>query len=137
MGMEPPSEAGGHWALGLRASQCTGGTLEGWLRNLDDPNWGGTSAMGIGFALTALLMLLKLRLPLLPLHPLAFPFSFNWTIDMAMPAIIATWLVKSLLLRYGGLPAHRRALPLFLGLIVGSAVMTLVQSLIAPWASPW
>jgi hypothetical protein len=38
--------------------------------------------------------------------------------------------VKGLLLRYGGLRAHRRVLPLFLGLIVGDGVISLIQTII-------
>ena len=29
------------------------------------------------------------------------------------------WLAKALIVRYGGAPAHRRALPFFVGLIMG------------------
>ena len=35
-----------------------------------------------------------------------------------------------LLLRYGGLRAHRRALPLFLGLLAGSAAVRLLQAIV-------
>jgi len=35
-------------------------------------------------------------------------------------------------LKYGGLRAHRRALPFFLGLIVGTAVISLLQAIITP-----
>jgi hypothetical protein len=33
--------------------------------------------------------------------------------------VCLTWLLKGVLLRYGGLRAYRRALPFFLGLILG------------------
>jgi len=114
------------------AQDTTGGRLDAWLRSPGDPDWGGTKAMGIGFGITLLLMAVKLRFPMWPLHPIAFPLAFNWTIDTVMPAIIATWLVKVLLLKYGGLRAHRRALPFFLGLIVGTAVISLLQAIITP-----
>jgi hypothetical protein len=44
--------------------------------------------------------------------------------------MVIAWGAKALLLRYGGLRTHRRALPFFLGLIVGSATMALIQSLV-------
>jgi len=47
-----------------------------------------------------------------------------------LPAIIISWLIKLLLLRYGGLRAHRKALPFFLGLLVGSATISFIQSLV-------
>jgi hypothetical protein len=73
-------------------------------------------------------MYVKLRSPLWPLHPLAFPLAFSWTIDSMLPAIFITWVFKVLLLRYGGLRAHRRALPFFLALLAGTACMSLLQT---------
>ncbi len=46
-----------------------------------------------------------------------------------LPAILLTWLVKLFLLRYGGLRAHRAALPLFIGLLVGDFTATVVSLL--------
>jgi len=42
--------------------------------------------------------------------------------------VFVTWVFKVLLLRYGGLRAHRRALPFFLGLLAGTAVISLLQT---------
>ena len=77
-----------------------------------------------------MLMAVKLRFPAWPLHPVAFPLAFCYPIDAMLPAIIISWLIKMLLLRYGGLRAHRKALPFFLGLLVGSATMSLIQSIV-------
>ena len=38
-----------------------------------------------------------------------------------MPMLIA-WVIKVLVLRYGGLPFYRRVLPLFYGIILGECV---------------
>jgi hypothetical protein len=84
-------------------------------------------AIGIGFAAVLLLMYARLRLPFWPLHPLAFPLAFSWAIDEMLPAVALTWVFKVLLLRYGGLRAHRRALPFFLGLLVGTAITALLN----------
>ena len=99
--------------------------LATWLRDPGGPNWSSTTSIGVGAAITLALMSLKLQLPMFPLHPMAFPLAFSWTIDALLPAIVVTWVVKALLLRYGGLRAHQRALPLFLGLIVGDAIAQL------------
>ncbi len=100
------------------------------LRTPAGPNWGGVQAVGVGFGGTVLLMAIKLQFPAWPLHPVAFPLAFCYPIDAMLPAMVIAWAAKSLLLRYGGLRAHRRALPFFLGLIVGSATMALIQSLV-------
>jgi len=104
--------------------------LDAWLRTPSGPNWGGVEAIGTGFAGSILLMALKLRFPSWPLHPVAFPLAFSYPIDAMLPAIIISWSIKTVLLRYGGLRAHRRALPFFLGVLVGSATMALIQSLV-------
>jgi hypothetical protein len=52
------------------------------------------------------------------------------TIASVTPALFLAWLIKLLLLRYGGLRAHRTALPVFLGLLVGDATVTLLRQLL-------
>ena len=39
------------------------------------------------------------------------------------PSLFVAWAVKALILRYGGLPGYRRALPIFYGLILGEFVV--------------
>lgn len=100
------------------------------IREPASPDWNTGRMTAIGGAVTVSLMFLKLRLPAFPLHPMALPISYCYSTDAILPAIFAAWLVKVLLLRYGGLQAHRRALPFFLGLIVGSAAVSLLNSLV-------
>jgi len=104
--------------------------LDSWLRVPVGPNWSGVTAIGVGFGGTLLLMAFKLQFPAWPLHPVAFPLAFGYPIDVMLPAIIAAFLIKVLVLRYGGLRAHRRALPFFLGLLAGSATVGLLQAIL-------
>jgi len=96
--------------------------LDSALENPSAPDWSGSLAMGLAFVVTVVLYFLKLRLSWWPLHPVAFPIAMSNTIAGIAPALFITWLVKLLLLRYGGLRAHRTALPFFLGLIAGDAL---------------
>jgi hypothetical protein len=111
-------------------SRLTPDSLSIWLRHPSGPDYAGTFSIALGAAITAALMHVKLVFPLWPLHALAFPLAFSWATDYVMPALVATWLVKVLLLRYGGLRAHQRALPFFLGLIAGSGTAMLVQTVV-------
>ncbi len=106
-------------------------TLEEWLTLPTPPDWGGVAAIGVGASAVIALMALKLWIPLWPLHPVAFPLGFDMTVDDMLPALVVTWLAKSLLLRYGGLRAHRKALPLFLGLIAGSAAVAFLRAVLS------
>ena len=83
--------------------------------------------MGVGLVVTLLLMWLKLRFQWWPLHPVAFPIATGSTIQALTLVIFGTWLVKALLLRYGGLRSHRVALPFFLGLLAGGAMEAMLR----------
>jgi len=97
------------------------------LRYPSDVNTSGSMAIGFGLAFTLVLTFLKLRFQWWPLHPVAYPIAIASTIQSMTPAILMTWLFKALLLRYGGLRAHRRALPFFLGLLAGAAAVAALQ----------
>ena len=89
------------------------------LRNPGGTNTSASLAMGFGGVFSIILLFLKLRFHWWPLHPIAFPMANAWLIHALTFTILAIWLFKVLLLRYGGLRAHRAALPFFLGLLVG------------------
>jgi hypothetical protein len=44
-------------------------------------------------------------------------------------SILVSWLVKWILLRYGGVPAYRKAVPLFVGMVLGEFVVGSLFSL--------
>jgi hypothetical protein len=97
------------------------------IENPSAPSVSGLLAMGTSAAITSILYYLKLRFVWWPLHPLAYPIAMSNTIASITPALLLTWAVKSLLLKYGGLRAHRTALPLFLGFLVGEATVSAAQ----------
>jgi len=102
-------------------------TMEDWLTQPAPPDWGGVAATAVGFVVVIALMVTKIWFPLWPLHPVAFPLGYDMVVDDMLPALALTWLVKSLLLRYGGLRAYRKALKFFLGLIVGAASVSMLR----------
>lgn len=58
-----------------------------------------------------------------PLHPMGYAVSAWWAINSFwFPLMLAT-ILKGLLLRYSGLTGYRRALPFFLGLVLGEFVV--------------
>jgi len=84
-------------------------------------------AMGFGLVFTLLLMFVKLRFQWWPLHPVAFPIAISAVVQSLTLTLFVTWLIKALLLRYGGMKAHRRALPFFLGLLAGGAAESMLR----------
>ena len=126
MGMMTARTCTGIPSFGLWAME----RLQAGLTSPSGPNQSGLEAMGVGAAVTVVLMIAKLRFPGFPLHPIGFPVAFAWRVDAMLPGLMIAWIVKTLLLRYGGLRAHRQALPLFLGLIVGSGVTLVITQIV-------
>ncbi len=103
------------WAFG----RAPWAKLEGWLAQPRPPDTGSTIAYLIGFGAMLVLTSLRVRFLGWPLHPVGYLVSGSFGLFRLWLPIFVTWLVKLLLLRYGGLKAYRRGLPFFIGLILG------------------
>ena len=79
------------------------------------------ASVGFGAGLTALLGYLRLRFLSWPLHPIGFLLAYSFPLQVLWFSIFIGWLVKAVLLRFGGGGVMRRARPLFIGLILGEA----------------
>ena len=85
----------------------------------------GASLMSTAFGFIFVLggTVLRFRFLWWPLHPLAYPLAgYQFFAHLWFPFLVS-WLIKAPLLRYGGIRAYRKALPLFLGLILGDFVL--------------
>ncbi len=71
-----------------------------------------------GFMVTALLVVLRSIFLRFPLHPLGYVMVSSYGMPIWGPFFIV-WVIKSLILRVGGMGAYRRAIPFFLGLVIG------------------
>ncbi len=111
-------------------AMATTSQLDSSLRQPVTVNAGPLVAVGIGAMITIAMAWLKLRFLWWPLHPMAFPLALSSTLQYLPPAIFATWLLRALLLRYGGYRAHRQVLPFFLGLLVGGATAEVLQRIV-------
>ncbi|HIE04697.1 MAG TPA: hypothetical protein EYP61_08065 [Candidatus Latescibacteria bacterium] len=74
---------------------------------------------GIGAGVMGLLMFARHRFVWWPLHYLGFPIGDTWVMEWVWFSIMLGWLVKVLILKYGGIRLYRNLKPLFLGLILG------------------
>jgi hypothetical protein len=55
--------------------------------------------MGVGSLVTIVLMMLKLRFPSFPRHPIGFPVAFARRVDAMLPGLVVSRAVKTVLLR--------------------------------------
>lgn len=110
----------------------TGSESFDWLGNSLNPGFkpqaGRWVALGGAAALTCFLTWMRSRFPWFPFHPLGYCVG-PWSLWLWFPFMIA-WFVKLLILRYGGLRFYRRAMPFFLGLVLGDYVCGATWSLI-------
>ncbi len=83
--------------------------------------WEGLQFFGLGAGGMVLLMWLRQRFLWWPLHPIGFPIMANWIMDQIWFSVFLAWLVKVMILRYGGAGFFTRSRYFFLGLIVGQA----------------
>ncbi len=75
-----------------------------------------------GLLTTCLLAFLRMRFLWWPFHPVGYAMANTHTWGQTPMPFFLAWLIKGLVLRYGGMPLYRRSLPLFLGLILGDLV---------------
>lgn len=89
------------------------------LRNPLQPDWRGMLAIGFGFLFTAFLMVMRGYFLWWPFHPVGYAIANTNTMSSTWLPFLIAWLVKLLVLRYGGAKLYRQSLPFFFGLIAG------------------
>ncbi len=97
--------------------------LQGWLTVPSKPHWDALGWMGGAFLATWGLMHWRFQQAVLPFHPMGYALSSNWSMDYLWSSLLVSWLLKATLLHYGGVKVYKKLLPLFIGLILGDAVM--------------
>jgi len=107
------------------------GRLSAWADNPQAPQTGALTTVGISLGATLLWGALRNALIGFPLHPVGYAFAVSYAMEYFWAIFLSTWIVKALLVRYGGLKAYRAALPFFLGLIVGDSVTQVFWGLVA------
>jgi len=74
---------------------------------------------GIGALFMAFLMFMRNRFLWWPIHYIGFPIGNTFVLQSIWFSIFIAWLLKALILKYAGVKAYRRFLPMFLGLVLG------------------
>jgi len=107
------------------------GRLSAWLNNPRSTDVPASAFMGIGFLFTLFLLWMKRRFLWWPFHPLGYAVTQgDWAITYIWFSVFISWLLKSIILKYGGIKTHRSTVPIFLGLILGDFIMGATWGLI-------
>ena len=94
--------------------------LQNWLAHPLDPDYWALGFTGIGLLFSLFLMLMRMKFFWFPFHPAAYAaVCGSWAVNYIWFTLFVAWGLKLILLKYGGRNAHRKAMPFFLGLILG------------------
>ncbi len=85
-------------------------------------DWTNTGFMVGGSTFMGLLMWLRRIFVWWPLHPIGYTMLSSWASFKLWPSILLGWMMKFILVRYGGLRMYRSARPIFLGLVLGEMI---------------
>jgi hypothetical protein len=107
---------GGIWGSGMAEQEYT--WAGNWPHTPKLPDLERIWATGTGAVVAAVLVLLRQRWVGFPLHPLGFAMTCSYG-DLIWGPFLLVWLLKTLVLRYGGMRLYRQAVPGFLGFALG------------------
>lgn len=106
--------------------------LANWLNYPKTTDVPAVSFVGMGAVVTLFLTIMRRRFIGWPFHPAGFALGNNtWGgIVYIWFAVFTGWLIKWMILRFGGLKMYRRAIPFFIGLILGEYIVACLWCLI-------
>lgn len=85
-------------------------------RQMTPHHWWG---LIIGAVTCWLLIKLRLNFVGFPLHPVGFITWFGWPLDRYWLSVLLGWLLKALVLKYGGFSVFQKGKPFAYGMVVG------------------
>ena len=86
----------------------------------------------VGAGLTLGLLVLRATFPWWPLSPVGYVVCGSWAMSVMWYSLFWGWLFKWLVMTFGGATAYRKVLPLFLGLILGQAIIAIFWTVVSP-----
>ncbi|MDX1931556.1 MAG: DUF6785 family protein [Capsulimonadales bacterium] len=96
--------------------------LNGWMSDPGKWDWPRLGGVGAGVLITCLLAIGRAQFFWWPFHPTGYALAGTFTMPWLWSGTLLGWMIKGLILRYGGMRAYRAAFPFFVGLILGDYV---------------
>jgi hypothetical protein len=115
-------QANNIWAFQDYAPSMAGQSLMDWRRQV---------FFVVGVLVTLFLAVMRTRFVWWPFHPLGYALSGSWTMIVFWFPCVVAWVLKTLILRYGGMRTYVRLRPLFLGMILGEFGMAVVWATVS------
>ena len=108
----------GHWTY-VRGNVYHFNRLVKFIKGTEGPDWAKNVLVLAGGTFTALIMYLRYHFPWFHLHPLGFTIATMWPVRTSAVSILIVWFAKLVLLKIGGIQLARKALPFFMGILIG------------------
>ena len=116
----------GAYNFGVVSFRGAGGSAaESWqiiakrLQQTFATDWTRIGFLGIGGALTAVMVGLRYWIPSFSIHPIGFAVGASLIMRSSASSIFIVWAIKSIILKLGSLARYRQLAPFFLGTMVG------------------
>lgn len=122
----------GGWLEG--SVQGGGSTIYDGLTNPTRFNSSAVIALGSGMGVVFVLSAMRLKFWWWPLHPVGYLVANVWGSQWWWCPLFIGWVLKTLVVRYGGLRLYQRTVPMAVGMIVGNMLSYVVWPL-ALWVA--
>ena len=109
----------GGWGFG-GLTQLTGSWIAHNISNPEEIYGWHLAYTGIGSTVMAGLTYLKARFVGFPIHPIGLALGLTYPISQIWFSVFVAWLLKAIILKYGGAKAYRLLRPFFLGMVLGA-----------------
>ncbi len=104
--------------------------LADWIKNPTPFDFNRVYGVLAGMGITGFLMAMRTRFLWWPFHPVGYVIAETNTMYWLWCPTFVGWLIKALVLRYGGISAFRKGIPFFIGLLLGDYVIASLWALI-------
>lgn len=98
-------------------------TVERWIVSPTETDKTFLIATTVGLMFVIFNTALRLKFIWWNIHPLGYPLAGYYHFDKLWFPFLMTWLIKRTLLKYGGIRSYRRALPIFVGFVLGDFIV--------------
>ena len=107
----------------IRAPKLFYDQVGSYARPTSDAQAGTILNIAAGGILTGTLLALRGSVTWWPLHPLGLLLAGTYAMSRIWFSILIAWMLKILIVKYGGLKMFRALLPFFLGMVLGECII--------------
>jgi len=97
--------------------------MSSWLTVPQEPRIAATVATVGGLIFALFLGFMRTKFSWWVWHPVGYATCTSWSMGKVWFCIFLGWLAKAIITRYGGAVSYRKALPFFVGLVMGEFVV--------------